>query len=369
MSDVFSAPLLVRVLLLLLLAAAGYFLSGFVVPVLAALIMGFASWPLYARLLERLNGNTVLAATLALLAVLVILIVPLSIALSYAVTEASHLVRWLLQANRQGMSAPAWLDAIPSMGPTLSMYWNEYIGEPHAIGRWIEAISGQHIGEVYRVVVSATGNVFHLSLSVLFMLITLFFIYKDGGRLRGQLDLVGEMILGTRWHQFSRMVPATVSATVTGMGLIAIGEGVVLGVAYWVAGVPNPVLLGVVTGVMALIPGGAPLSFTLVSLYLIGSGKIVAGIALFLWGAIELFIVDKTLRPRLVGGPVKLPFLPTFFGLVGGVQTMGLVGLFVGPVLMSLLVAIWREWINHLRQTRLKPAHEAVIKSDDHRPD
>jgi predicted PurR-regulated permease PerM len=77
----------------------------------------------------------------------------------------------------------------------------------------------------------------------------------------------------------------------------------------------------------------------------VGSGAAVAGTALFAWGAIELFIVDKTLRPRLVGGPVKLPFLPTFFGLVGGVKTMGLVGLFVGPVLMALLVGIWREWL------------------------
>jgi len=108
--------------------------------------------------------------------------------------------------------------------------------------------------------------------------------------------------------------------------------------------VPSPVLLGVVTGFMALIPGGAPLSFTLVSLYLIGSGDLVAGLGLLAWGSVELFIVDKTLRPRLVGGPVKLPFLPTFFGLIGGVQTMGLVGLFIGPVLMALLVAIWREW-------------------------
>ena len=88
-------------------------------------------------------------------------------------------------------------------------------------------------------------------------------------------------------------------------------------------------------------------------MYLVGSGQAVAGLALFLWGAIELFIVDKTLRPRLVGGPVKLPFLPTFFGLVGGVQTMGIVGLFLGPVLMALLVAIWREWVYTGRQHRL----------------
>jgi len=66
---------------------------------------------------------------------------------------------------------------------------------------------------------------------------------------------------------------------------------------------------------------------------------------------VELFIVDKTLRPRLVGGPVSLPFLPTFFGLVGGVTTMGLVGLFVGPVIMALCVARWREWVYAARQS------------------
>ena len=106
--------------------------------------------------------------------------------------------------------------------------------------------------------------------------------------------------------------------------------------------------LGALTGVMALIPGGAPLSFTLVSIYLAASGSPMAGGALFVWGAVELFIVDKTLRPKLVGGPIKLPFLPTFFGLIGGVKTMGFLGLFIGPVLMALLVAIWREWLREV---------------------
>src|SRR5690606_13574822 len=106
------------------------------------------------------------------------------------------------------------------------------------------------------------------------------------------------------------------------------------------------VAFGVLTGFMALIPGGAPISFTLISVYLVGTGNVSAGIGLFVWGSVELFIVDKTLRPRLVGGPIKLPFLPTFFGLIGGVKTMGLVGLFVGPVLMALLVAMWREWLH-----------------------
>lgn len=348
MPPVLSVSLIARGLLLLILAAGVYFFHGFLVPGLAALIIGFATWPLYRRLVARCGGRTTLAATLAILVVLVVLVVPLSVAIHYAIREASEFVRWAIEANRHGAAVPAWIEALPLVGAQVAALWREHLGEPHALGSWIQVLSGQHVGNISRTVLAAAGNLAGLFLVVLFMLMTLFFVYKDGAHIAAQVDRVGEHLLPERWQRFSRVVPATVSATVTGMGLIAIGEGVVLGVAYWIAGVPSPVLLGVITGFMAMIPGGAPLSFTLVSLYLVGSGNAMAGLALFAWGSVELFIVDKTLRPRLVGGPVKLPFLPTFFGLVGGVTTLGMVGLFVGPVLMALLVAIWREWVRGL---------------------
>lgn len=345
MQPVLPPFLIARWLVFLVVIAGLYFLQDFLIPVLGALIIGLSSWPAYKKLLQYLQGRSLLAATVAILIVIVAIIAPLSFALSFVIKEASTFVIWLLAANRDGMPVPDWIVALPAVGPRIAEYWQLYLGEPHALGAVIEIVSGEHIGNIYRMILSATGNVFHLLLSLLFLLITLFFIYKDGIVVLAQIDTVGERILPTRWQRFSRVVPATVNSTVTGMGLIALGEGIVLGVAYWVAGVPSPALLGAVTGFMALIPGGAPLSFTLVSIYLIGSGNTVAGVALFVWGAVELFIVDKTLRPRLVGGPVKLPFLPTFFGLVGGVKTMGIVGLFIGPVLMALLVAIWREWV------------------------
>ena len=346
MQPVLPAFLIVRWLLVLVILAGLYFLRDFLVPVLAALIISLATWSPYQRLLRRCQGRTALAASVALVIVILVLIVPLSLALTYAIQEASSFIAWALAGNRTGMPTPDWIIALPLVGDKLADYWALYLGEPHALGAVVEMISGEHLGNIYRMLLAATGDIFRLLLTVLFMLITLFFVYKDGARIVRQLDIVGDRILPERWQRFSRVVPATVNSTVTGMGLIALGEGVVLGIAYWVAGVPSPVLLGVVTGFMALIPGGAPLSFSLISLYLVGSGNAMAGLGLFMWGTIELFIVDKTLRPRLVGGPVKLPFLPTFFGLIGGVKTMGLVGLFIGPVLMALLVAIWREWIH-----------------------
>jgi len=233
--------------------------------------------------------------------------------------------------------------------------WDQYIGTPGALAQYVQIFGGANVYTIYQTIIAAGGGVLNLALNLLFMLIALLFVYRDGEAFVAQLDKFGERIFPLRWQRLSRVVPATISSTVTGMTIIAIGEGLILGVAYWLAGAPSPVLLGVITGVAAMIPGGAPLSFTLVSIYLVASGSIFEGIALFVWGSVELFIVDKTLRPKLVGGPIKLPFLPTFFGLVGGVKTMGFVGLFVGPVLMALFVSLWREWVRDLDQEGYEP--------------
>ncbi len=334
-----------RWLLIFILLAGVYFFHGFLVPVLAALIIGFASWPLYRRLVATCGGRTALSATIALFVVLLVLVIPFGLLIAYGIGEIRALVQWLVVADRQGIPAPEWIATLPFGGKWLAEQWNLNLSAPSAIGEVIQNLSGQHIGNISRWVLAAGGGLFDLALTMLFLLITLFFIYKDGAKMVVQIDVLGERILPCRWQRFSRVVPATVSATVAGMCIIAIGEGIILGVAYHLAGVPSAFILGVVTAAMALIPGGAPLAFTLVSLYLVGSGSPVAGLALFVWGSVELFIVDKTIRPKLVGGPIRLPFLPTFFGLIGGVKTMGIVGVFIGPVLMALLVAIWREWL------------------------
>ena len=334
-----------RWLLVLVLAAGVYFFHGFLVPVLAALVIGFASWPVYRRLRTALGEGDTWPATVALVLVLSFIIVPIVFTSLYAIKEVRVWAAWAIEANRVGAPAPMWISDLPIVGARAAEQWQRYISHPGGIGEVVQAISGSNIGNIYRGVLVVGTSTFQAVLTLLFLLITLFFVYRDGDRLVAQLDRLGERVLPHRWERVSRIVPLTISSTVMGMTVIAIGEGVVLGVAYWLAGVPSPVTLGIITGIMALIPGGAPLCFTLVSIYLVASGAPINGVALLVWGSTELFIVDKTLRPRLVGGPIKLPFLPTFFGLIGGVKTMGFLGLFVGPVLMALLVSIWREWV------------------------
>ncbi|MCB1444970.1 MAG: AI-2E family transporter [Rhizobiaceae bacterium] len=338
-----------RWLLVFILAAGVYFFHGFLVPVLAALVIGFASWPLYKRLRAGLGGSDTWSATIAIVLVLSFIVVPIVFTTLYAIREVRVWAAWAIEANRIGAPVPLWIADLPIVGARAAEQWQRYFGHPGGLGELVQAISGSNIGNIYRGLLVVGSSAFQALLTLLFLLITLFFVYRDGDRLVAQVDRLGERVLPDRWERVSRIVPLTISSTVMGMTMIAIGEGIVLGIAYWLAGVPSPVTLGILTGIMALIPGGAPLSFTLVSIYLVASGAPINGVALLAWGSTELFIVDKTLRPRLVGGPIKLPFLPTFFGLIGGVKTMGFLGLFVGPVLMALLVSIWREWVYDTR--------------------
>lgn len=346
---VYRQPLVTNVsaarwLLLAIVAASIYFFHGFLVPVLAASVIALASWPLRDRAAFQLGLGRTGAAAALVLVLICFLLIPIAMAMIYAFRELRDWINWAILINSAGAPTPDWLAGLPHVGDWVDKNWNSYIGRPGGISEIVQLVSGSNIGAIYRGAITAGSLTFHLALNMLFMLITLFVFYRDGDRIAAQIDRVGRRILPDRWSRLSRVVPATISSTVTGMTLIAIGEGVILGTAYWIAGVPSPVTFGVITGFMALIPGGAPLCFTLVSAYLVASGTPLAGALLFMWGTCELFIVDKTIRPVLVGGPVKLPFLPTFFGLIGGVKTMGIVGLFVGPVLMALLVSIWREW-------------------------
>ena len=103
-------------------------------------------------------------------------------------------------------------------------------------------------------------------------------------------------------------------------------------------------LLGFLTGIAAVIPGAAPVIIALAAGLVLAAGKTVPAIALLVIGLAFIFIADHTVRPALIGGATKLPFLWVLLGILGGVETFGLLGLFLGPAVMAALILLWREW-------------------------
>lgn len=141
-----------------------------------------------------------------------------------------------------------------------------------------------------------------------------------------------------------------VRGTVNGLVFVGMGEGAVLGLAYVVLGVPHPVLFGGMTAVLGMIPFGAPLIFCICALVLLSQSGLIPALVLVGIGTLVVFVADHFIRPVLIGGAVKLPFLWVLLGILGGLEEFGLVGLFLGPAVMAALIALWREWVAVARE-------------------
>lgn len=322
--------------------ALALLLRHFIGSIAWAGLLAVITWPLHERLVRR--GWPVMASAAFMLLLLILGFVGPSIALFHMLSyELSALQTTLVNFNNTGMPAPAWLASLPMVAEPALSWWNEHLAVPGGLNALVRTTVGDfmpHLTGAARVWGSTIlANALYLFLTLL----TLFVLYLHGPSVVHALDHAGTRLLPLQYAKLRRVLPLSVRGTALGLGSIAILEGIVLGTAYAIAGAPAPVLLGVLTGYMALIPGGAPLSFTMVSLLLFGQGHSSEALGLFTWGAVELFMVDKFIRPKLIGKRVNLPFLAVLFGLLGGVSTLGVIGLFVGPLMMAILFGWLRD--------------------------
>ena len=176
-------------------------------------------------------------------------------------------------------------------------------------------------------------------------MVTVLFLYRDGESLLRQLRQVLRRLVGARIEGYLGAVGATTKAVVYGLVLTALAQGVLAGLGYWVAGVNAPVLLAALTALIALIPFGTPFVWGSIGVWLLLNGQTAAGFGLLLWGALVVSWVDNLVRPMVISGASRVPFLLVMFGVLGGVAAFGLIGLFVGPVILAVMMAVWREWL------------------------
>jgi predicted PurR-regulated permease PerM len=334
-----SGGLLSAVIVLLAL----WILQGFLAALAWAVIIAIASWPLFKRFERRLpqTSTRTVAAILFTLLVAVLFIAPLVYALIKLVVEAEVLSKQLMTAEQSGLPAPDWLGHIPGINTWLLDQWNAVLGTPGGVVDWMRR--SEH-GSVFAWARSLGQQVLRRSVVLIFTLFALFFLYRDGEVLAGQLSALIRASLGERGTLYLQHVVAAVRATVNGLVLVGLGEGVLIGIAYAMAGVPSPAVWGALTGLLAIIPFAAPIVFGIAALLLAVQGSVVSAIAVLAWGTIVLFVADHFVRPLLIGGAIKLPFLWVLLGILGGLETFGLLGLFLGPVIMALAMALWREW-------------------------
>jgi predicted PurR-regulated permease PerM len=302
-------------------------------------VLAIATWPLRQTLVRHGMGNTAVASLLTLV-LAVVLVVPLIWLGFRAGHEGGAFMEWVKDVREHGLGTPDWLASIPYIGNSVATWWQVNLAEPGAA----QTLFGR----------SETSGIFSLTRTVgvqvasrvtilVFTVLTLFFLYRDGPSVMEQAQAIAERLFGPPGGRLGEDAIAAVRGTVNGLVLVGLAEGLVLGVAYLLAGLHHVVLLTLATGVLATVPFGAPVIFVGCALYLLATAKTTAAIALVVFGTVVVVAADHLVRPLLIGSTTRLPFLWVFLGIFGGLETFGLIGLFLGPAIISILLAIWRE--------------------------
>ncbi len=321
---------------------SAWLLRGFLPALAWAVVIALATWPLYQRVPEGplLVRGTIRRALLFTLGVGGLLLGPLFYALVIAGSEAEWLASQLAIAQRQGLPPPDWLARLPVVGGEALAFWQSVLGSAGGVSSWIHQWHPQSVvnwGEI------VGAQLLHRGATLAFSLVTLFCLYRDGAALGARLLRLSTLALGDAGERYTLHALAAVRAAVNGLVLVAAGEGVLIWMGYALAGLPSSAVWGLATAVLALVPFAAPAGVAAAGLILLAQGKAVAAVAVAAWGMSVLFIADHFVRPGLIGGSVRLPFLWVLLGILGGVETFGLLGLFLGPVVMALAVSLWRE--------------------------
>ena len=334
----------IAALALILLGLGVYTLWHFLSALVWAGIFAIALWPLYRRALNRFGTGrfNVLMPAVFTLAVALIFIAPLIIVGMQMSHEAHAATDWLRDVQKNGLPEPDLVKNLPFLQSQVEEWWQQNLADPGSARELVERLTKGHVADVSRLIVFQMAR----RLTVFaFTLLTLFFLFRNGEGLIGQVRRAIARLFGPNGERVGVRMVESVHGTVDGLVLVGLGVGVILGVIYIFAGVPQPMLFGMVTAVAAMIPLAAPVIFSVAALLLLAQGSIAWGITVFASGVLVTFVADHFIRPALIGGTTKLPFLWVLLGILGGVESWGLIGLFLGPAVMSALILLWREWV------------------------
>jgi predicted PurR-regulated permease PerM len=323
-----------------LLASAAWLLHGFIPAMLWAVVIVIATWPMYRLVASKTNLGVTGAASLMTTIVAALLFFPIGYALFHATMEAGTVVHWMLDVQKSGIDAPEWLPRIPMVGESVAEWWRENLSDPAALSSLVGQTDSATLAEYAR---RLGSQVAHRLITLFFTMVVIFFLYRDGQELsRKTLGLLNKLT-GEGGDRYGLQAATAIRASVSGLVLVGLAEGLLIGISYVIAGAPHPAILSLMTGVLAMIPFAAPVVFGGVSLVLAAKGSAVAAFSVFIFGMLVLFVGDHFVRPKIIGDAVKLPFLWVLFGILGGVEVFGLIGLFVGPALMALVMTMWRD--------------------------
>ena len=316
-------------------------LYPFVSSLLWAAILVFTTWPVCEWLRHHMHLRRGAAAGVMVALTAVVLVLPLALAAPGGANDVNHLRGVIEDALRAGLpDSPDWVFDIPLIGPTLGSLWNRWAAD---ISGMVEALR-PYFGILLEGGLSLLLGLANGVLLFVLALFIAFFFYQYGEPIAVRLRAILLRIAGPRAQRLIEVTGATVRGVVYGILLTAIVQGVLTAFGLWLSGVPRPVLLGAVAGFLSVLPIGAPVVWIPAALWLMGTSHLGWGIFLAIYGTVAVSGADSVIRPWFIARGAQLPFLLTVLGVLGGAIAFGLLGIFLGPVLLGIGYTLVNEW-------------------------
>jgi predicted PurR-regulated permease PerM len=341
-------------------------LSPFIIPVAWAAILVYVTWPIYNRLRTLFGRKVNLSALLMTLFLSLTFALPLLSMVGMLQQEVPAAYNRSVEILLSGPEAvPPAIAHIPWLGDEVQRVLALSADDPAALRKQVVQWGKPWVDESLDVL----GGIGFTAFKFIFALFTAFFFYRDGEELLDQVRRLLYGLIGARSGAYLFAIGGTTRAVLYGLVLTALAQGLLAGLGYWAVGVQAPVLLGALTAILALVPFGTPLVWGAVSIWLLASGHTWAGLGLAAWGTLVVSQIDNVLRPMLISSSTRIPYLLVLFAVLGGISAFGLLGLFLGPIVIAVLLAVWREWLEEqVPRSQLTYAGERgpVVDGDDH---
>jgi len=316
----------------------------FLAPLAWAILLAITTWPIYSRFCNLMSRRAarVLAPLLFTVLVGALVIGPVVLTVHQIAQTSDTLVAWTTELRQNGIPVPAWAARLPLVSDYVVAWWQANLAKPEAALAWVRQVN---IESVTVWTGALGGELLHRLILFLLTLLMLFIMFRDGAWMAERAVETADRILGDPGERLAGKIADAVRGTVNGTVVLAVAQGMVIGIAYVAADVPNPALFVLMTIAFGMLPFGAWAVFIAAAIVVLAQGGSVwAGVFVVSFGA-TVMTVANLVWPALVGSTAQLPFLLALIGIFGGLQTFGLVGLFVGPVIMAVLLTIWREWL------------------------
>jgi len=321
-----------------LLGGSLYVLMPLLAPIFWAAIFVISTWPLYLRLARRVRSANA-AATIGALTLLVLFAVPIALMATSLVDLANSALAY--SRSRELPGPPGFVAALPWIGPGIARRWTEAVNDLPAFVTSLRQYEPQ-IREFLLGVGRGLGqSVLLLLLSAVFA----FFLFRDAERIGATLQRAATRIDPARGLKLLNVAASTTRSVVYGIVGTAATQGALAAVGLAIASVPAPLLLGLFVGMLGLIPIGLTGVIMLPACgWLFLEGRPGWGIFLTLWAVFVVGGVDNFLRPLLISRGSRLPLAIVLTGVIGGLLTMGVLGIFIGAVLLGVVYVMLREW-------------------------